>query len=115
MEKIKVYVLSFISVLLIGMFLCACSSDSLSDSNHAASIPEGVECQPQGAEYQQLCKCVELSPEEMVMEGIDGNLWAWTFSTETEHEVFYIGESVIVTMLDCGTENVTDDVILAVA
>lgn len=107
MEKIKVCVLSFISVLLIGMFLCACSS-SLSVSTHAASIPEGME-------YQQLCKCVELSPEEMVMEGIDGNLWAWSFSTETEHEVFYVGESIIVTMLDCNTENVTDDIILAVA
>ena len=111
MEKIKVYVLSFISVLMIGMFLCACSAPD----NHAASIPEGVEYQPQGAEYQQLCKCVELSPEEMVMEGIDGNLWAWSFDSIGESDCFYIGESVIVTMLDCGTENVTDDVILAVA
>ena len=104
MEKIKVCVLSFISVLLIGMFLCACSAPD----NHAASIPEGVE-------YQQLCKCVELTPEEMVMEGIDGNLWAWSFDSIGESDCFYIGESVIVTMLDCGTENVTDDVILAVA
>lgn len=104
MEKIKVCVLSLIGILLIGMFLCACSAPD----NHAVSIPEGVE-------YQQLCKCVELSTEEMVMEGIDGNLWAWSFDSIGESDCFYIGESVIVTMLDCGTENVTDDVILAVA
>ena len=107
MEKIKVYVLSFISVLMIGMFLCACSS-SLSDGNCEASIPDGNS-------YQQLCKCVELSPEEMVMEGIDGNLWAWSFDSIGESDCFYVGESIIVTMLDCNTENVTDDIILAVA
>ena len=111
MEKIKVCVLSLIGILLIGMFLCACSAPD----NHAASIPEGVEYQPQGAEYQQLCKCVELSPEEIVMEGVDGNLWAWSFENAGESEAFYIGESIIVTMLDCNTENITDDIILNIA
>lgn len=93
MEKVKVYTLSFITAMLTLMgMLCGCTVDN----------PSGM--------YTLNANVVDLeSNNVVVVEDCNGEAWAYI----ADGESYIIGQSVTMTMDDCGTENITDDVILA--
>lgn len=94
-------VLSIIFILILSMGLIAAG---VSPHTEIPGAP--------GKSYNQYdLNCVVVGYDDgVVMEDSTGNLWA----VSTNHQVFEVGSTVTLTMDSCGTQNITDDVIICV-